>query len=177
MIDYVGWIYGIIAYCVVQFMVLDKMMQFAIEFRYSKINQGATWGVILSIFGIFVIELQNYVHTNTCAFVYFMFIIICILNVSVTNSPPLYVEAVEDRPSLVQALLNSSPFDGPLPPNPDEDPDAKKSRDDDLLTSPEIMDRGLEDLKLSKPLELTEVKRDRDIEQGMHHTYHEIAVQ
>lgn len=122
-------------------------MCMTIEFSYSKINQGATWGVILSLFFIFVKELQPYVHTNTCAFVYFNFITICVLNIILTNSPPLYVETGEDRPALLTAMVNSSPLEGPLPTNPrDKENDVQTNEQLAELNHPEIMDRGLENL-------------------------------
>lgn len=155
--------YGVAAYCVLHWLALDKFMELSIEFRYSKINQGATWGVILSLFVVFVMELQPYVHTNTCAFVYSIFLTICVLNVVVTNSSPKYVDTGEDRPALLAAMMASSPQEGPLPPNPsnpDEDT-APKGGAKAPLKATETMDRGLEDHSAS-----VEGSRGRDVEEG-----------
>jgi hypothetical protein len=146
MLESLGWIYGVLGYCLVHTLILDKLMEMSIEFRYSKINQGATWGVIISLFAIFVRDLQSYVHTNTCAFVYVIFITICVLNVLVTNAAPKYVESGEDRAALIAAMMDSSPQDGPLPANPNADKDSTEggTKSPALLEAPEVMDRGME---------------------------------
>lgn len=152
-------------------------MCMSIEFMYSKINQGATWGVIFSLFVIFVKDLQPYVHTNTCAFVYFVFMTICVLNVMVTTACPKYVETGEDRQALITTMLHSSPLEGPLPSNPDEKEKEKKARllfsNEPKIEVPEIMDRGLENLLPSVSLNRqeninmkTKKNQKRDVEEG-----------
>ena len=172
-LEYLGWIYGTIVYTLIQTVVLDKMMCMSIEFTYSKVNQGATWGVIFSLFAVFVKDLQSYVHTNTCAFVYFIFISICVLNIMVTNAYPKYVDTgEEDRPALVTALLHSSPLEGPLPTNPSDKESEQlahgQSTKENQVQSPEIMDRGLENLlpSVSVSLEKPTDSGNRDVEAG-----------
>ena len=165
MIDYLGWLYGIIGYIVLHSTVLDKFLQLSIDFRYSKINQGATWGAMISFFVIFVIELQQYVHTKTTAFVYFLFITICILNILATNSEPKYVESGEDSSALIAAMINSTPVDGPLPSDPSstENNNNEQLNKKTPLESSEVMERGGDSLLPSVSIRETE---ERDIERG-----------
>lgn len=142
LVEAFGWVYGVVGYVILQCLLLDKVMQLSIEFRFSKINQGATWAVIFTLFIVFVKDLQAYVHANTTALFYFLFIAVCILNVGVTTTPPKCVESGEDRSALIAAMMQSSPPDGPFPSKKDR----KDNRDSSVSSKPldvsEVMDRG-----------------------------------
>ena len=86
-VEYLGWMWGLVAYVVLHTCLFDKMMQATIESRLSKVNQGSATAMVLGLVVNHAMYVQQYTPINSSAAFYLLVILTLILMYKVTMTP------------------------------------------------------------------------------------------